>query len=576
MDTEKNSPHPKYLIPAILLALAAVFPACEMPGSKPAASLNTRGWEENAGTWYQIFTGSYYDSNGDGIGDLNGIALKLDYLNDSGSLRHKQEIDLYGECNRSLHVDGIWLTPIMPSPSYHKYDTKDYKNIDPSFGTLKDFQNLLKKCHDHGIKLIIDLVMNHSSEQHPWFQEALKEVRAGRPGRYASYYNFYYGATPPETYKFKTAESGGLSSYYKFWGRAAENAWFEGSFWTGMPDLNWDSKALRKEFEEVVDFWLSAGLDGFRLDATSWPYNYRGMDLQNDGVHGDNKNIELWTWFNDTCKKINPNVYLVGECWEGSGTIANYYRSGMNFFAFDFSTQNGKQGTIYHGVTGHGKTFASTLEWWERTIKQRNPGALAAPFLSNHDQTRSSMFLLDNERKMAASLLIFSPGTPFIYYGEEIGLTSPAYESPDANRRGPMYWSNANSAGRPDPPPEWNWWQMAPAAGEGVEEQLQNENSLLRYYIRAGNLKKKYPWLAYASIENLNKTGDEAVAAYRLRHEGKSIIVTHNTDYSNQKDINLPNARYYEGFSVHGWTDKGPFPGGVFSLPAYSTVVFSE
>jgi alpha-amylase len=554
--------------------------SCEMPSTEPLLSLSALG-KRNEGTWYQIFSYSFADSNGDGIGDLNGIAQRLDYLNDSNGARHKAHIAAGEECNESLHIDGIWLTPIMPSPSYHKYDTKDYMNIDPSFGTLVDFQNLVRKCHEHSIKLIIDMVMNHSSEQHPWFQKALEEVRSGRPGRYASYYNFYYGATPPENYKFKWDEHG--NSYYKWWGRAAENAWFEGSFWTGMPDLNWDSQALREEFEEVIKFWLNAGLDGFRLDATSWPYNYRGMERENEGIHGDNKNIELWTWFANTCKKVNPDVFLVGECWEGEDTIANYYRSGMNYFGFQFSTQNGGGGSIRWGAQGHGHDYVNAVYYWERKIRLRYPGAVSVPFLSNHDQDRSAHFLMSDERKMAAALMLLTPGAPFIYYGEEIGLTSGAgFEYPDSNRRGPMCWSWPNNPGAPSPPSEWNWGYLAPDGGKGVAEQLLDEGSLLRYYIRVGNLKKKYPWLAWGIIENLNNYTDPEVAAYRVTNpdDQRSIIIAHNTKYSDPAiniDAILGNAKFYEGFSVHGWSSNGEqASNGTFSLPPYSTVIFKE
>jgi glycosidase len=574
--TRSGSALPR-IFPALAVFLLAL--SCRMPPAEPLLSLSALG-QRNEGTWYQIFSYSFADSNGDGIGDLNGIAQRLDYLNDTNTAGHRARLAAGEKCNESLHIDGIWLTPIMPSPSYHKYDTKDYMDIDPAFGTLADFQNLVRKCHERGIKIIIDLVMNHSSEQHPWFQKALEEVRSGHPGRYAAYYNFYYGATPPENYKFKWDEYG--NSYYKWWGRAAENAWFEGSFWTGMPDLNWDSQALREEFEKVVRFWLEAGLDGFRLDATSWPYNYRGMERVNEGVNGEEKNIELWTWFAAACKKVNPGVFLVGECWEGEDTIANYYRSKMNYFGFQFSTQNGGGGSIRWGAQGHGHDYVNAVYYWDRKIRIRYPDAISVPFLSNHDQDRSAHFLMEDERKMAAALMLLTPGAPFIYYGEEIGLTSGAgFEYPDSNRRGPMIWSWPNNSGAPSPPSEWNWSKLAPENGQGVAQQLQDENSLLRYYIRVGNLKRKYPWLAWGIVESLNANTDPAVAAYRLTNpdDGRSIIVAHNTDYSVKKNINaiLSNAKVLEGFAVSGWSSNGEQScTGAFDLPPYSTVIFRE
>jgi glycosidase len=563
----------------------------------------------NEGTWYEIFTGSFYDSNGDGIGDLNGIALKLDYLNDTNTARHRRELprdrnrdgNADGICNESLHVDGIWLTPIMPSPSYHKYDTKDYKDIDPQFGTLADFKELLEKCHEHGIKLIIDLVMNHSSQDHPWFQKALEEVRSGNPGRYASYYNFYYGKTPPqrETVEWDTDYWGKRyisARYYKQWGNAAPGVWWEGSFWTGMPDLNWDSQALREEFKDIVEFWLNAGLDGFRLDATSWPYDYYGlgqMENKYDGINVDEKNIDLWTWFNKTCRAINENVYLVGECWKDEGTIANYYRSGMNYFAFGFSDM----GTVPWSVNAHGTDWANAVVSWERKIKARNPDAVSVIFLSNHDKARSYYYFpdmgigKDDARKMGAALYLLSPGTPFIYYGEEIGLTDFT-DQEDSDHRGPMWWSNTDQFGTPSPPEKRDWPVKAPPSGKGVEEQLKDDYSMLRYYIKILNLKKEYPWLAYGyKIENLGSLEDSnSVGAFRVYNPDepgpdgsyRSIVIAHNTDWNADRWFSYYTASDFVPYAVHGFSVRNNdwYPAiesdKEIRMPPYSTAIIVE
>jgi alpha-amylase len=586
---------------AAVLALAA----CTMePDREPLSAVPALGGR-NEGTWYEIFTGSFADSNGDGIGDLKGIELKLNYLNDSNTASHRHNIETDGVCNDSLHIDGIWLTPIMPSPSYHKYDTKDYKDIDPQFGTLEDFNSLLNACHERGIKLIIDLVMNHSSQDHPWFQEALKEVRAGKPGRYASYYNFYYGKLPPQNetveYAFERDENLNIKGkkyisarYYRQWGRAAENAWWEGSFWTGMPDLNWDSQALREEFKEIIDFWLTAGLDGFRLDATSWPYDLYGLgQMQNayNGVNVDEKNIELWTWFSEYCRGINKDVYLVGECWKDEGTIANYYRSGMNYFAFGFSDM----GTVPWTANGHGTDWTNALVSWERKIKTRNPLAVSAVFLSNHDKGRSA-WIWDNDswwahrkRKFGASLYLMSPGTPFIYYGEEIGLAdhdgNGVHE--DSDHRGPMWWSNADSSLTPNPPEKMQWAHQASLYNNGVEEQLKDQDSLLRHYIRVINLKKRWPWLAYGyKIEGL-PVSDTRLSAYRVVNPGdtkQSVVIVHSTSPNADISINFTALGFrkttevvYSGLSAFT-SDiyEGTSDNDYNNLPGYSTFVFQE
>jgi glycosidase len=595
--------HLKQALTPVCAALAVLLASCPMQPPEPENRPPLGG--RNEGTWYEIFTGSFYDSNGDGIGDLKGITMKLDYLNDTGTVRHQREIAQHGRCDKSLHVDGIWLTPIMPSPSYHKYDTKDYKAIDPQFGTMDDFRELLDKCHQRGIKLIIDLVMNHSSQDHPWFQEALKEVRSGSPGRYASYYNFYYGSAPPQGQEVHEAVNDRgekyLVRYYKFWAQAAPNAWWEGSFWTGMPDLNWDSGALREEFEDIVEFWLSAGLDGFRLDATSWPYEfykYNQMERQYDGFQVDEKNIELWTWFTKTCRKTNDDVYLVGECWLDTGEqIANYYRSGMNFFAFGFTNQNTVEWALNEK---QGEGWVNALMWWERAIKNRNSRAISALFLSNHDKARSYLhygfngFNGDVKPKMAAALYLMSPGTPFIYYGEEIGLVdfssnnNPQGVWHDADHRGPMWWSNSNQFGTPVPPDERREWpQKAPLSGQGVEEQLANDNSMLRFYIRLINMKRKYPWLAYGhNFESVNLNNYE-VAAFRVTNPddpGQTLLVVQNVDSGGSKQITLPAAVTWYDF-VNANYDNNPANlegggaaagGSAFTVYSYNTYIFRE
>jgi alpha-amylase len=589
----------KKIAPALLFT-ALLSCSMEPPRGDSARSLALGG--RNEGTWYEIFTGSFADSNGDGVGDLKGIELKLDYLNDSNTARHRYNIEHDGECNDSLHINGLWLTPVMPSPSYHKYDTKDYRGIDPQFGTLRDFHRLLEKCHEHGIKLIIDLVMNHSSQDHPWFQVALKEVRAGKPGRYASYYNFYYGKIPPqnETFEYDYDANGKKyisAKYYKQWGQAADNAWYEGSFWTGMPDLNWDSRALREEFKEIVEFWLSSGLDGFRLDATSWPYDFYGLgQMENgyDGVNVDEKNIELWRWFNETCHAVNDNVFLIGECWKDEGTIANYYRSGMNFFAFGFSDM----GTVPWAVNGNGKGWANALVFWEHTIKTRNPRAVSAVFLSNHDKGRSAWIWggnsaeeIDRKRKMGASLYIFSPGAPFMYYGEEIGLAdhegNGVYE--DYDHRGPMWWSNTDHSLTPNPPEKMQWIHQSSLYNNGVEEQLRNADSLLRHYIRIVNLKNQYPWISYGyRIEALDTgAGNEMVSAYRVwnpANSAESVVIVHSTSPYPIMNIDFITAgfkktkgvEYYGRSAFTADLYKGKADDHYNALPGYSVFIFQE
>ncbi|GMO41220.1 MAG: alpha-amylase family glycosyl hydrolase [Termitinemataceae bacterium] len=573
-------------MPFVALQLFVLW-ACEIqPTSEAIPSLGGR----NEGTWYEIFTISYADSNGDGSGDFNGIADKLDYLNDTNTLAHRARVDANGFCDQSLHIDGLWLTPIMPSPSYHKYDTKDYKNVDATFGSITDFQNLLQKCHEHDIKLIIDLVLNHSSQDHPWFQKALEEVRSGNPGRYASYYNFFYGTTPPgwETTEYKWSDTDNKwyisGHYYKFWAQASPGVWYEGSFWTGMPDLNWDSEYLREELHDIVKFWLGMGLDGFRLDATSWVYDFytfqQVKDEYYDGINVTEKNISMWTWFNNTCKEINPNVYLVGECWKDGDEIVRYYRSGMNFFAFNLMY------SISDAVKQkRGDWWSGGLVDWEHKIKMHNPSAMTASFLSNHDQWRSyHNFDNDEQRKMAASMNIMAPGTPWIYYGEEIGLANHFGDKgvhEDYDQRGPMWWSNTNKDQIPNVPDgPLDWPQKAPPSGQGVEEQLTNPGSMLRYYIQINNCKNIYPWIKYGYRIQQLKGDDDAICAYRVTNPDnpdQTAVVIHNTDSGSNHSLQTKNLKpeNVHGFSMWGDSPAHTVDGWVL-MPPYSTGVVLE
>ncbi|MDE6129671.1 MAG: glycosidase, partial [Lachnospiraceae bacterium] len=242
--------------------------------------------DDNYRTWYEIFVYSFCDSDGDQIGDLQGVISKLDYIADLG-------------------FNGIWLMPIMPSDTYHKYDVKDYMSIDEAYGTMEDFDELAAECDKRGIKLIIDLVLNHTSSSHPWFVAACDYLKGLEEGEEASadecpyyeYYNFVKG-DPSSNNWYQV----GNTDYY-----------YEGVFWSEMPDVNFECQALREEFEAIMKFWLDKGAGGFRLDAVKEFYS---------GATG--RNVEVLTWVNDYVKSVKPDAYMVGEAWDGLSTYAQY------------------------------------------------------------------------------------------------------------------------------------------------------------------------------------------------------------------------------------------------------------
>ena len=441
-------------------------------------------------TFYEIFPYSYYDSDGNGKGDLNGITMKLDYLNDGDP-----------KTTDDLGIDGIWLTPIMKSPSYHKYDVIDYYTVDEAFGTNDDFKKLLDEAHKRGINVIIDLVVNHSSNQHEWFKKAKEELAEGKTDGYADYYHF--------------KENNKIDG----WSKANVGDWYyECDFVAEMPDLNLKSPALRKELEDIVKYWLDFGVDGFRLDAVMWFESIDGVK----GAHDHQGSIEDLKWLYDYAKTVKQDVYMVGECWADSPTtVVDYYKSGIDSF-FNFGTQ-GAQGKINNYVnTSDAANYVKYLESWQSQINANNPDAIDAKFLSNHDTNRSAAFLLTNTKKrMAAALYMLSPGSPFIYYGEEIEMDGT---DSDPNRRRGMVWSLTDDTG---------FVSKVPGANKGdeptisVETAQKDEKSLLNYYKRIIALRNQNPEIARGTVKPVTLQKDET-AGYVAEYDGSSVFVLLN------------------------------------------------
>ncbi len=441
-------------------------------------------------TFYEIFPYSFYDSDGNGKGDLNGITSKLDYLNDGDP-----------KTTDDLGIDGIWLTPIMKSPSYHKYDVIDYYTVDEAFGTNDDFKTLLDEAHKRGINVIIDLVVNHSSNQHEWFKNAKNELAEGKTDGYAQYYHF------EENKKIDGWTKLGVGDWY-----------YESDFVAEMPDLNLKNPELRKELEDIVKYWLDFGVDGFRLDAVMWFESVDGVK----GAHDHAGSIEDLKWLYDYAKTVKDDVYMVGECWADSPTtIADYYKSGMDSF-FNFSAQ-GAQGKMNTYVnTSDAANFVKYLESWQGQITANNENAIDAKFLSNHDTNRSAAFLLTNTKKrMAASLYILSPGCPFIYYGEEIEMEGT---DSDPNRRRGMIWSLTDNTG---------FVSKVPGANKGdeptisVETAQKDEKSLLNYYKRIIALRNQNPEIARGKVTPV-LLGKDETAGYVATYKDSSVLVLFN------------------------------------------------
>lgn len=456
----------------ILLALVLALSSCAGPEKVSDKYRN----------YYEIFVRSYYDTDSNGLGDLDGVTAKLDYI------------------AKDLGADGIWLMPIMPSPTYHKYDVTDYYAIDPQYGTLDDFDQLVEAAHARDVKLIIDLVLNHTSNLHPWFDSAVQSLWKGEENKYIGYYNF-------------TTENLG-----KGYNKITDKYYYECRFVSGMPDLNLSNPEVREEIGKIAQFWLDRGVDGFRLDAATSFYT------------GDNpKNIEFLTWLNSTIKAYKPDAYLIGEVWSDGGTINEYYKSGIDsFFNFPYSQATGKFVLTLNNQTG--ADFSKNLADWNLKITQNNAGAIDALFLSNHDNARSAGFLLRSlqKQKMAAAMYLLAPGNPFIYYGEELGMTGSGI---DENKRLPMLWSLTDKTGITYPPP--NASQTIEGI-KGVDEQAADADSLLGTYKHILAIKIRHPEIARGVMTAI-ETGTQNVAAFSVTYKDKTVYVLHNLSKETQE-----------------------------------------
>lgn len=426
------------------------------------------------GVYYQIFVRAFADGDGDGLGDLRGIIDRMDYLEDLG-------------------VSGIWLTPIHPSPTYHKYDVLDYYAIDPEIGTLEDFRELLATAQSRGIRVIMDLVLHHTSNLHPWFVAATLDPK--------SPYRDYYIWADSDT---NLSAPGPWAQ--RVWHSAA-NGHYYGLFWDGMPDLNYDNPLVQEEAKAIAEFWLDLGVDGFRLDAAMHIYAHAEED----------RSVEWWVEFREHLAEIKPDVYLVAEVWDKSNVVAPYYAGFDSAFNFDLANL-----IILSAKSGSDFGLARVTQRFIHRYEEHSPWVIDAPFLTNHDQDRVMSLLNDVEQmKMAASVYLTLPGNPFIYYGEEIGMKGTG---PDENKREPFKWYELSGPGQST----WRASSFNTGAWQpSVEEQQDDPHSLWNHYrslihLREGNLP-----LRVGTIVPVD-TGNKQVVGFLREWKDERVLVLHN------------------------------------------------
>ena len=485
---------------------------------------------------YQIFTQSFCDSNGDGIGDFKGIISQLDYLNDGNP-----------GGGDDLGVDALWMTPVNPSESYHKYSVEDYYNVDESFGTLDDFDTLVKECHKRGINVILDLVLNHISYKNPLFLEACEEVKKGNLDGKAKYFEFH-----EKGYYSDEVNTISVGDYV-----------CEANFSPTMPEWNLNSDKTKDEFKKIAKFWLDRGVDGFRLDAVKYF----------DNKH--TKGVDFLKWFVDSCRKIKNDVYLVGVDWDDDFQIKEFYASGIDsLFAFKFAQSFGE---IVDSINmSAGQNLAKKFTSYDKKMSSANPEYINAVFLSNHDQTRIGNALKSKGlagEKFAANVYMLVPGNSFTYYGEEIGMIAPNTDS-DKYYRLPMVF---DSEKLPDITVDGASTVEAPRYG-GVKQQLADKNSLLNHYRRIINVKLQNPEIARGRITSQQTFNDPAVAGYYIEKDGAKLLVIHNFSSDKEKTLEItndmiPDAKVCADFLGSADDAHLAIRDGKITLPAYSSVV---
>ncbi|MBR4767522.1 MAG: hypothetical protein IK088_00945 [Lachnospiraceae bacterium] len=443
--------------------------------------------------FYEIFVGSFSDSNGDGSGDLRGIINRMDYLNDGdpGS-------------GKSLGVEGIWLTPIFKSYSYHKYNVNDYFTIDPNFGTMEDLKELIALCHERGVKLILDLVINHTGTGIEWFKrfsQAHKDLDDSDP--YYEYYT-YIGADDPTPHG------------RTFQALTGTNIRYECNFSGDMPELNYDNEAVREEVLNVAKYYIDLGIDGFRFDAAKYIYY---MD--------DARSVDFWQWYCSELRKLKNDIYLVGEVWDTDGVTDKYFPA-MNCFNFSMSQASG-QIAMTAKKAGIDK-FTSYVQNYLNKVKAMREDATIIPFIANHDNDRAAGFLLEmtGEAKMGANLLLLSPGSPFIYYGEEIGMRgSRGGANTDANRRLAMLWGDDDKV----KDPTGSNYGKSNQTSETVLTEIASEDSLYTHYKKLIMIRRANPEIASGSYRPIS-LGETTFGGFASTLNGKTVVVLHNTGAS--------------------------------------------
>lgn len=534
-----------------LLFAALVFVSCgddnkhKIVGGGEKLPFTDVEWDgvKRAGIFYEIYVRAFADSDGDGTGDINGVTAKLDYLNDMG-------------------VGGIWLMPINPSPSVHGYDVEDYKAVNPQYGTIADFDNMMAKANSLGIKVILDFVVNHTSKTHPWFKSACTSVSSD----YRDYYLFSQdpAADVPQgkipmtpyynSYEWHRVPSGTTSYYYL------------GAFSDWMPDLNYhniDDVDASPAYAAILDagrFWLSKGVAGFRLDAVKHIYQ----------SETSNENPRFLAKFYSDLRQTSSDIYMVGEVLSDNSKVAPYFAGLPALFNFE-----GWWKLDYAINNHHAKWYPKDMLSYEDMFARYRADYRNCTKLSNHDEDRAgSIFGGDVEKmKMAAKVLLTISGEPYIYYGEEIGMLGL---KPDENVREPFLW---DAAARDTYRSKWRTpYYSTDAAVRNLATQQKDRGSLYNVYRMFMHLRNADPVLAAGTMslpdgfDDADSSQKNMMVFYREK-DGTRYLVVHNV--SDRADKYTVAKKIIRTVAQHGGVtltkyDSAPY---VADMPPYSTFI---
>jgi alpha-amylase len=492
---------------------------------------NTSAWPRNIS--YEIYVQSFADSDGDGKGDIKGMMSKLDYLKDLG-------------------VGAVWLMPMSPSPSYHKYDVADYYGIDSAYGTIDDFKKFVEEAHKRNIKVVIDMVLNHSSSRHPWFIDAQKSVNSP----YRDYYVWTEKSDPAT--RAGGNVTAGETRQRNHWQRlrgADSNYYYYAQFSANMPDLNYDNPKLRQEVFKIGRFWAEeVKVDGFRLDAARHIFpDERPQD-----------NHRWWEYFLQEMRKVNKDFYLLGEVWAPADVVGPYLKGIPALFNFDMGVA-----VIKALNRERADSLAITHKKIRDFYRTINPDYVDATFLTNHDQVRIMSSLNNNpdRARMAASILLTLPGSPYLYYGEEIGMLG---KKPDQGIREPFLWDTKEkdrSRTTWEKPFNSNDSTIIP-----LSTQIKDQSSLYNHYKKWIQLRNGSKALTFGEVEPVN-FNNSAVSAF-VRTGDEPVLVVHNVSGA-EVIVTLPEelAQYTKIF----YKDKNAsLKSRSLSIPAYSSALLKK